>query len=378
LSRTRTLFATLALALAVPAGIIGCGGDDSSDEDPQEILTATFNNDEPATSGVLDISVGVTAGDQGSFDASLSGPFQSNPDDPKALPQFDLTASAKGEGQGQTVDFAGGLTVTEDNAYVTYQDQAYEVGTDTFDQFKTGFEQQAAEQDGTSEEGAAAGLDAFKKQCESAVEAAGGDTSACDIDFASWFTNLSNDGTEDVEGTDSVHISGDVDTAKMFEDLSALSEASGESSGATADQLQQAQDAISSATVDVYSSSDSNQLTKLELGLSIDPSAVESPTPVPISGPIDFSFSVAIGDINSEQTIEAPSGAKPIDDLLGQFGGLGGLGALGGGTTVPDLGGSAGGAAGGGGSTGDANAYFDCIQQAGGDSDAIAACESKL
>ena len=35
---------------------------------------------------------------------------------------------------------------------------------------------------------------------------------------------------------------------------------------------------------------------------------------------VDFGLSIAISDVNEEQTIEAPSGAKPLDDLLSQFG----------------------------------------------------------
>ena len=39
-----------------------------------------------------------------------------------------------------------------------------------------------------------------------------------------WFTNLTNDGTEDVEGTEAVHITGDVDVAQMLEDLAGIAE----------------------------------------------------------------------------------------------------------------------------------------------------------
>ena len=45
-------------------------------------------------------------------------------------------AASRRAAPARAIDFAGGLTVTEDNAYVEYNDQAYEVGTDTFAQIK--------------------------------------------------------------------------------------------------------------------------------------------------------------------------------------------------------------------------------------------------
>ena len=121
-TRTRTLLAVCALALPIPAAIAGCGGGNSgsSDEDPQTVLDETFNNDTKVSSGdlTLDASVNADGSQGGQFQASLSGPFQGNPDDPTALPQLDWTGSISGSGAGQNVDYAAGLTITDDNAYV--------------------------------------------------------------------------------------------------------------------------------------------------------------------------------------------------------------------------------------------------------------------
>jgi hypothetical protein len=101
---------------------------------------------------------------------------------------------------------------------------------------------------------------------------------------------------------------------------------------------------------------------------------------VPVDS-IDFGLSVGFSDVNEEQTIEAPADAKPIDELLGSLGGLGALGGLegldSGGGSVPGLGG--GGGAGGelpGG--GDSQSYLDCVEAAGNDPDAAAACITEL
>ena len=180
MTRIRTFILLCLLALAVPIVIAGCGSDDSS-EDPQTVLDETFNNDTKVTSGDLSLTASVNAeGDQGgSFEASLSGPFQGDADNPNAIPQLDWTVSATGSGAGQSIDFSGGLTVTDDNAYVTYNDQAYEVGTDTFDQLKQAFEAQAAAATGTT---GAQGT--FTEQCATAIEQAGGDGGLADTALA--------------------------------------------------------------------------------------------------------------------------------------------------------------------------------------------------
>jgi hypothetical protein len=382
LTRTRSLFAASLVALCVPLAIAGCGGDDESDADPQEVVEATLNNDETVTSGVLNLSFDGSAGDQGSFELSLSGPFQGVEDDPTALPQLDLTASASGEGAGQSMEFEGGLVVTEDNAFVEYGGDAFEVGTDTFSTFKDSFEE-AASQGATGEAGEDGEEDAgqsFREGCEQAIEAQGGDPAACDFDVSAWFTDLSNEGTEDVEGAEAVHISGDVDVSTMLDDLVGLSESVPNAAPVEQAQLDQAEEAIQEASFDLYSGVDDDLLRKLDLNVVLDASQLESATPVPVET-VEFGMSVGISDVNEDQTIEAPSDTKPIDELLGQFGGLGALGGLeglggsgleGGGGDL-DLGGG-----GGGGGGGDSDAYFDCLNEAGNDPEALNQCAQEL
>jgi hypothetical protein len=301
------------------------------------------------------LSASVNAdGDQGGqFEASLSGPFQGDADNPNTIPQLDWTATATGSGAGQSIDFSGGITVTEDNAYVTYNDQAYEVGSDAFTQLRDQVEAQAS----------AAGADSatsFSEGCKQAVEQAGGDATACDIDFASWFTNLTNEGNEDVGGTDTVHISGDADVAQILTDVGniAASIPSAASSGFDPSQLSLLSGAVTDASIDVYSGTDDHVLRKVAVSLAIDPSALGAAAAG--VGTISVSFSVEIAGLNEPQTIEAPANPKPINELLGNLGvDLGSLGgALGG-----AAGGSGSGSSGGGASGGGAD-YLDCIQQA--------------
>lgn len=365
MTRFRTFFLLCLLALAVPIVIAGCGSDDSNDEDPQTVLDETFNNDTKVSSGDLSLSASVNAeGEQGgNFEFSLSGPFQGDPDNENTLPQLDWTASASGEGAGQSIDFSGGLVVTADNAFVEYNDQAYEVGTEAFTQLKQAFEAQAAQQAGNTD---AQGT--FQEQCATAIEQAGGDASACDIDLQSWLTELTNEGTEDVGGTESVHIHGDVNVEQMLTDIGNLASSvpQASSSGFDPSQLSAVSGAVTDASIDVYSGEEDDILRKLDFNLTVDPSALapEGVT-VPV-GEITIDFGVEIAGLNEEQTIDAPSGAKPINELLSDLGvDPSQIGA------IPGLPGGSSGGSGGGGD------YLQCVEQASTPAE-INECASEL
>jgi hypothetical protein len=373
------------LALLAATVVSACGGDDGPD--PQTVLDETFNNDERATSGVLEITFDASAeGTQGgSANLSLSGPFQGDESDPTALPQLDFTATASAEGAGQSFSFDGGLIISEDNAFVEYQGETYEVGTDVFNQFKKAAERSAAQAEETQESGSV--TEAFQAQCEQQIEAQGGDTSACDIDFSSWLTDLESDGTEDIEGTETDHISGGLNVDQMFQDLAALGSATGEAP-LPEEQISQASEVVSDASFDLYSGVDDRILRGLDFNLGIDPSAIPGGESAGVES-ADISFSLRLGAVNEPQTIDAPTDARPLDDLLGQFG-LGGLplGSLGadldggGGGGLYDFDGpggvSPGGGGGGGGAGGGAqDEYLDCISQAQ-TPDEINACVEQL
>ncbi len=360
MTRIRTFFVVSVLALAIPAAVAGCGGDDVSSEDPQTVLDDTFNNETKVTSGDLSLTASVSAeGEQGgSFEASLSGPFQGDAENEAAIPQLDWTVSASGEGAGTSVDFSGGLVVTTDNAYVEYNDQAYEVGSDSFAQLREQFEAQAEAATGTDAQGT------FQEQCASAIEQAGGDPAGCDIDLASWLTNLTNEGTEDVGGTETVHIHGDADVNTILSDIGELASSipGADAQGFDPSQLSLVSGAVTDASIDVYSGADDNVLRKLEVSLAIDPSAIAPAGAVPISN-IAVSFAVEIDGLNEEQTIEAPTDAKPISELFSDVGldpgALGDLGAL------PGTG------------SGSGDAFQQCMQQATTPEE-INACASEL
>jgi hypothetical protein len=348
LTRIRTLVAVLAIAVPVPAVVAGCGGGSSSNgEDPQKVLDETFNNPTKISSGKLAISLdGSAEGQQsGSFNASISGPFQADQNDPTAFPQFDLTASVSGSQGGPSLSFNGSVIATKDNAFVEYQNQAYEVGTSVFKQFTQAYAQAAKQSQ------------AQKNQ--SVFERFG-------IDPSTWLTNVSNEGTTDVEGTSTIHIHGDADVAKIFSDLQKLSQQTGSSTQQfTPDQLNQLKSAVKQASIDVYSGADDHLLRKLGLSLQITP---PSGSGANVSS-VNVNFSITFSDVNQSQTITGPSNAKPLSDLLQQLGipGLPGLGGSTGGLSIP----------GGGSSGGPSSSYQNCIAQAQTPAD-IQKCATKL
>ena len=92
MTRIRTAVAALAIALLIPAAVAGCGGGSSGNsEDPQQVLDQTFNNPtQDHQRQARHQRQRIRRGDQsGSFSATISGPFQTDPSDATAFPQLD-------------------------------------------------------------------------------------------------------------------------------------------------------------------------------------------------------------------------------------------------------------------------------------------------
>ncbi|CAN5253503.1 hypothetical protein BH24ACT23_BH24ACT23_10780 [soil metagenome] len=364
LNSTKRLAVALAVALAVPAVAIGCGGDDDTGEDPQALLEAAFNNDTTIESGVIDISGEFSAEGEmgGSLSFSLSGPFQQDPENPDGVPQldWDLSANAEGAAAEGFEGFEAGVIVTEDNLFVDYQDETYELGAEQFSQL----EEQAAQQAGASDSDSSSL--SFKEGCEQAIDAQGGDPAACDFDVITWFGDLSNEGSEDKGGAETTHIAGSLNVQAMLEDLFNLGASVPGATGGVdpaliQSQLETVSSAISEASFNVYPATEDDTLRALDFNLAIDPSQIPGGDSAGIdSASLLFAFEIA--DVGAEQSFEAPEDAKPIEDLIGSVGSIPGLG----GGSLPDSGGSSGGDLG--------TIDPDCLDNAGSDPDAIQAC----
>jgi hypothetical protein len=304
LSRFR-IFVLFAALVALATAFAACGGgSDKSSEDPQEVIDNASL--EGVKSGNIDLALGIeSAGKEGGdIDVSLSGPFQSGVKGD--LPQLAMTASAKGTAKGEDIDFEGGLTLLSDRAYVNYEGTEYEVDPTTFGFVKSGFEQ--AQQQGGSE-----GNPADVTACQDA---------ASGLEVGDFVDSLTNEGSADVDGTDTTKISGDLDVGAAIDAIIELTEDPACSSQLEAagplpiDELEEAKseltDAVKKAHVDVYVGDD-DIIRRLAAELTIEPRGSKSER-------VEVDLDLTLSGVNEEQEISAPAGAKPLEGLFQKLG----------------------------------------------------------
>lgn len=324
MSRKRS-FALLAAFAALAALLSACGGGGSSgSEDPQKVIEqATF---EGIKSGEVDVSINVkTDGKQGGeLKIALSGPFQTT--GKESLPELAMTASAKGEANGEKVDFEGGLTVLNDRAYIAYGGKNYEVDPTTFGFIKSGFEE--AEQEGANE---STGAKATACQKE-----------ATSLDLGEFVDNLENEGGEEVEGVETIKLSGDLNPKNAVDAILKLSEspacASELKSAGTLplDELKEQSGeltgGIKKAHIEVYVGEEDHIVRKVTADMTVEPKGTGEKAEV--------EFEMTLGKVNEKVSIKAPAGAEPIEKLFSQLGvnPLELLGALQGGSSGEGLG----------------------------------------
>ncbi len=369
MSRLRA-FLVFAAVLALAVVLVACGGSSSNNEDPHKVVdNATLKG---IKSGNLSLALSVNAKGKegGNIDVNLSGPFQS--EGGEKLPQLDMTAKVNGSFTGKNVNFEGGLVLLPSTAYVKYKGVSYEVDPTTFSYVKSALKQAQQKGGATGKSGSSACQEAASK-----------------LKFSEFMENLKNEGNADVGGTTTTKVSGDLNVPKAIEAFMKLAENPACSSqlGATGSLSQLGQlgkakgeieKAVKTAHIDLYVGSD-HIVRRAVVQLTIEPPKGSSKGPESVELSLDLSLS----GVNQKQTIEAPQGAKPLNELFLKLGinpiellGKGGSGGLGG--LLKGLGGSAGGTGGMGGSSGGSTtpkpsggpsaekqqAYLKCLQSA--------------
>jgi hypothetical protein len=322
--------AVLALLAVLTLGVAACGGsnDKSSgaDADAATLLKDTFGADHPIRSGRLDANLDVDLKGLARITEPLSlhlnGPFQSNGG--KTLPDFALGLDLQGGEKPITVGavFAGG------GGYLTIEGQAFDLGAGLYKTFKTGYEKAKA----------------------SASSKGAGDNqaslSALGISPLRWLQDPKNVGTEDIAGTQTVHLASGVNVAKLLEDISTLlGKAKGVTSAGsaatgttvptslTAEQRDTITKSIKSAKVDVWTGAKDHTLRKVAVNVQVDvPEDLRAKAGSLRTGHVIFQ--VTIAQLNQDQKIVKPANVRPIGELRSALSDLGLLGAAS--TTTPD------------------------------------------
>jgi hypothetical protein len=336
---------SVALAVALVAALLlaACGGGGDDNEDPQRVLTETFSNPTPITSGNFDVDFKIEAngGDSpGTVEVKLGGQFQSQA--ANQFPQFDFDVSLRAESGSQTFSGSGGLTSTGDRAFVNIQGTEYAVPQQLYARFTSTY---------------------ARLQSQTGSSPQTGLLQRLNIDMAKWLTDLKNEGTEDVEGQKTIHISGKANVPQIVDDLKTVAKDAGKSVGSVdVSQLGQLNNIIQSGDVDVNTGETDKQLRRIGLSFNLKPPAGTPGAP----DSLEVHFQLNLADVNKPQNIQAPADVQPLNvsalqrlginpSLLGGAlrGGLGGV--------VPESGGSTAAP-----SQSASQAYQQCLSQAAG------------
>jgi hypothetical protein len=347
-------FGTLLVVLLTLGLFAGCGGGDEADSstDVNQLLEDTFSGGKAIESGRLDVALGIESDGGQPVTVKLAGPFQSQ--GAGRLPQLDLDASFAGGGQS----IEAGVIATKDQAFVSYGKDTYEIAGAVFQQFKAGYEEAAKQSSGQENQSLA----------------------TLGIDPRRWLTNAKNAGEAKVGDTDTVKITGDVDVPKLLEDVEGALEKVRALGVQGSDQIperltdeekRQTEEAIERLNVEIYTGAEDRILRRIVVGLGL-----KAPEDKSASGAqsVDVRFDLQLLEVNEDQEIKAPEGAKPFEELAARLEdlGIGNLGQLGAGIGGSD-------SSGGGGATQEnLEKYSQCIQDAAGNSDEVRKCADLL
>jgi len=364
LRRLVSLLCTLVLVVASVAGLSACGsGGGGGDVDA--LLKETFGPNKPVKSGKLGLALNLDLkGIQnlnGPIALKLDGPFAGQ--GASKLPRFDFTATVGASGQ----NFTAGAVSTGDKGFLRFQGKSYVLTDALYKQFRTGYEQAQKSSQGKD-----------KGKGNTSFQSLG-------VDPRSWLKDPKKAGEEKVGGADTIHIQSGIDTPRFLDDVSKLLKranglgVTGTKSQSVPNQLTPQQrdritKAVKDARMDLWTGKDDKTLRRIKLLIDLSvPKDQQAATRGLQSGKITFDLTIA--DLNKAQSVTAPTGARPLSELTGQFSQLLGGAGAGQGTTPPSATTPPPGAGAGSGASSE---YLQCLQKAGQDVSKVQACAALL
>lgn len=283
------------MAILSAALLVSCGDDDDVTEDPQAVLEDASTALAGVSSGDLDaaLSLDISADELSQGESvRLQGPFVRNAAEAPQL-QFTVTLSQQiGDASLSPTEFT--LSASGGAATLQVGDQTYEVAPGVVRRFE---------------------------QLTTAPQTTGGESGTqTALDLSDWFIDPSNEGTEDIGGTEVDHISGPADLEQIAADLSPFVEGLGLDATSELDGLGKSLD---EAEIDLYVGTEDQVPRRGELALRWS-DRLEGGEP--FDGAIDVS--IDLSEIDQPQEITTPEGAQPlrqesIDKLPAQLSGLG-------------------------------------------------------
>ena len=353
------------MAAGSSAGPLGACGGGSSEEDVEGLLDRAFRQSIRSADVKIDARLAVKGltGFERPVRLQASGPYVGVE---RALPKLDIDLTIGAQGAGQSVQ--SGVLSTSDRAFVKFGGTFYEQSRADVARANRRLREGAGRERGALRD---LGLDPRR-----------------------WVVDARDEGEETVAGVNTRHVSGRLDTRSLLGDLNTFV---ARSAGAVGGRDPEVPDPLSPADIDrlveivrspsfdVYVGEGDDVIRRISANLDV---RVPERDRAQLGGIESGSlrFSVELADVNGDQRVEAPSEARPIEDLRKQLGGLGALGAGAGTDSGSGQGrkrsGSSGDAGDTNGGTPDADAigrYSDCLDRAGpNDTKALSRCAKLL
>jgi hypothetical protein len=272
------VLAVLALAAA------SCGGDEGGGaQEANDLLERGFSTDVDSgkISMAMELELEGGEGVNGVFRLELRGPFRSR--GPTQVPDADLEFEAAGQG----VKLEGGLVLLPENAWIEFGGETYELGEELWSSVQ--------ESASTGE-----GSDPF------------GEANIKPLD---WITGAETEEGEEMSGTETTKVTGQLDLTAMLSDFNRLPPQDAAIPPETLDQIDEA---IGGVEFEAWIGDDDIWRRVASKTKFTIPEAQRAAVGGVEGGRV--SLNMTLGAPNEEVSIESPGPGSPISDLLRNFG----------------------------------------------------------
>lgn len=306
-----------AAALAVLAALVGvaaCGGAGGGGAVEEERgVTTMLDRAFKTPVGSADLSIDAqlelegVEGFEGPIRLEASGPYVRRGD---TLPRLDLDVAFGVQDAGQAIE--AGFLSTGERAFLEFGGEFYEQPREDVRR-------------------------ANRELSRRRDARTPGSLRALGLNPRAWVLDPRYEGTEEVAGVRTDHLSGQLDVAAMLADLNGFVERSGAALGGRAAQaaalpeaeIERLAEVFEATRFDVYVGATDSRIRRMSTNLEL---VVPEAQRERFSGVERGSLrlSVELADVDGDQRVEAPASALPISDLATQLRGIGALGGAGG------------------------------------------------